>query len=260
MEMSKLEEVIEQFCPKSFAVDWDNVGLLAGRSDKEVNRVLLALDATSAVIDEAINLHADALITHHPLLFHGAKQINDGDYVGKRIVKLLRNDIAYYAMHTNFDVMGMADAAADALKLQNRDVLEVTYHDEISKEGIGRIGNLPEFTTLRDLALEVKEAFDIPHVRYYGDPDATIVTAAILPGSGKDDIDTAVDAGADVFITGDITHHVGIDAVEKGIAVIDGGHFGIEKLFLPYMKDFLAREAPELTVLLSTQGEPFEEV
>ena len=260
MLMRELIAVIEQFCPRSFALDWDNVGLLAGRGDKEVRKVLIALDATSDVIDEAVGLRADALITHHPLIFRGLTRASDEDFVGRRVESLIRNDIAYYAMHTNFDVMGMADAAADALKLADRSVLEVTYEDELSREGIGRIGILPEHMTLRELAVFTGEVFSVPHVRYYGDPETPVVSAAILPGSGADEIGLAIEGDADVMITGDIGHHDGIDAVERGLAVIDAGHYGVEKLFLPYMRDFFARECPELIVELSRQPEPFNEI
>ena len=180
--------------------------------------------------------------------------------MGKRLLALVQKDIAYYAMHTNFDVMGMADAAADELRLLDRKVLEVTFEDELSREGLGRIGTLPEHMTLRDCALCVRDRFGIPHVRVYGDPEQPVVTTAVMPGSGASEIDLAVRGGADVMITGDIRHHDGIDAVEKGIAVIDAGHYGLEKIFIPYMKEFLGRELPELEVLVSKQGEPFWEV
>lgn len=260
MLMSEMISVIEQFCPPSFAEDWDNVGLIAGRSDKEVRKVIVALDATSEVVDEAVRSGADALVTHHPLIFGGIKKVNDNDFVGRRILALIQNDISYYAMHTNFDVMGMADAAADAMNLQDREVLEVTFKDDISHEGLGRIGTLPEHMPLSDCAAYVRDVFHIPHVRIYGDPDQPIVTTAILPGSGHDEIDLAVTANADVMITGDISHHNGIDAVEKGIAVIDAGHYGIEKIFMPYMKEFFGRELPELEVIESKQKEPFTEI
>ena len=162
-------------------------------------------------------------------------------------------------MHTNFDVLGMADAAADMMRLTDREVLEVTFEDDISVEGIGRIGMLPEPMKLSEYAQKVGEIFKIGHVRYYGDPDQILVTCAILPGSGKSEIDLAVKSGADVYITGDISHHDGIDAVEKGIAVIDAGHYGIEKLFIPYMKEYLEREAPELTIISCDAGAPFME-
>lgn len=260
MILSDIISLLEEFCPPSFAEDWDNVGLQAGRTDKDVRTVYLALDCTSEVVEDAIRVGADLILTHHPLLFGGVKRVTNEDYVGKRIVRMLASDISCYAMHTNFDVMGMASEASDELKLQNPDVLEVTYEDSISHEGLGRIGELPEHMTLQELAVYVKETFHIPHVRYYGDPEQPIVMTAVLPGSGKDEIDCAVKAGADVIITGDITHHVGIDANEKGIAVIDAGHYGIEKLFVPYMKEYLGRELPQLSVVTAKEKEPFYEV
>ena len=247
MKLKEIMQMLEEMCPRSFAMSWDNVGLQVGYSDKEVRTIALALDATSEVIASAKAQGADLILTHHPLLFGGIKNVTDTDYVGKRILDLIRSDICCYSMHTNFDVLGMADAAADLLHLSDREVLEVTYEDDISVEGIGRIGTL------------VAEVFDIGHVRYYGDPDQMLVTCAILPGSGKSEIDLAVKAGADVYITGDISHHDGIDAVEKGVAVIDAGHYGIEKIFIPYMKEYLEREMPELRIVSCDAGAPFIE-
>ena len=136
--------MLEELCPKSFACDWDNVGLLVGSSGKEVHTIALALDATSEVIKEAVEKGADLILTHHPLIFGGVRNITDSDYVGKRILELVKHDISCYAMHTNFDVLGMADAAADLLNLTDREVLEVTYEDEISVDGLGRVGSLLE--------------------------------------------------------------------------------------------------------------------
>lgn len=259
MKLKQIMQMLEELCPASFAMSWDNVGLLVGRSDKEVHTIALALDATSEVIAQAKSYGADLLLTHHPLLFSGIKKITDSDYLGKRILDLIGSDLCCYAMHTNFDVLGMADAAADMLHLSDREVLEVTYEDDISVEGIGRVGTLLEPVKLSELAGKVAEVFEIEHVRYYGDPDQLMVTCAILPGSGKGEIDLAVKAGADVYITGDISHHDGIDAVEKGIAVIDAGHYGVEKIFIPYMKEYLEREVPEIRIISCDAGAPFME-
>ena len=259
MKLKQITNMLEELCPKSFAMSWDNVGLLVGRRDKEVSTIALALDATSEVIDCAISQGADMILTHHPMIFGGVKKITDSDYVGMRILKLVRNDISCYAMHTNFDVLGMADAAADLLNLTDREVLEVTYEDEISVDGIGRIGALMEPMKLAEFSARVAEVFGIEHVRYYGDPEQMLVTCAILPGSGKGEIDLAVKAGADVYVTGDISHHDGIDAVEKGLAVIDAGHYGIEKIFIPYMKEYLEREMPEIRIISCDRGAPFHE-
>ena len=164
MKLKEIMQLLEEFCPRSFAMSWDNVGLQVGYADKEVKTIALAVDATSEVIAEAAAQGADLILTHHPLLFGGVKRITDSDYVGSRVLNLIRNDICCYAMHTNFDVLGMADAAADQMQLMDREVLEVTYEDDLSLEGIGRIGTLKEPMKLSECAALVAKAFEIEHV------------------------------------------------------------------------------------------------
>ena len=257
MRCSDIMEKLEELSPASYAENWDNVGLLAGRRDKEVHSVLIALDATTAVVEQAIRMKADLLLTHHPLLFSPQKKICQEDFIGRRLLSLIRNDINYYAMHTNFDVMGMADAAADELGLKNRGVLYVTYEDEISREGLGRSGKLPRIMSLRDCAEYVKKVFGLDQVAVYGDLSGEVEKMAVLPGAGKDETAFALSAGADVYLTGDLSHHAGIDAMEQGLCVIDAGHFGLEKIFMPYMKEFFEREFPQLEVIIAEEKAPF---
>lgn len=257
MRCDKIIESLERLSPSSFAESWDNVGLLAGRTDKEVSRLCIALDATDEVIDEAVRVGADMLLTHHPLIFSPMKKITAEDFIGRRLIKLLQNDISYYAMHTNFDVMGMADAAADELGLKDRQVLDITYEDEIAKEGLGRYGRLIQIMTLEECASFVKETFELEHVKIYGEQDTPIEWAAVSPGSGKTMIKPAVSAGVEVLITGDIEHHEGLDAMAQGLAIIDAGHFGLEKIFIPYMKEYIRRELPQLTVFAAKEKNPF---
>lgn len=239
-------EKLEELSPVKYASDWDNVGLLLGRRDKEISSLYIAVDATEEVIDRAISLGADMILTHHPMIFSAIKSITGDDFLGRKVIKLIQNDICLYAMHTNFDVMGMADACADEMGLKKCSVLMTTYEDDISKEGFGRVGKLPQIMTLRECAQHVKKHFEIDHVSVYGDPEQIVEVAAICPGSGKSMAGDAIRAGADVYITGDIGHHDGLDMVEQGMAVIDAGHFGIEKIFVPYMAEYLRRELPEL--------------
>ena len=256
----RCEDVIrklEELSPVSYAEGWDNPGLLAGRKDKEVKKIYIALDATSEVIDEAIRMRADMLLTHHPLIFKGLKKINSDDFVGRRIMKLIQKDICYYAMHTNFDVMGMADAAADVLHLKKREVLEITFEDEIAKEGFGRIGKLPQIMSLDECAYYVKKQFGVEWVKVFGEGERTIECAAILPGSGKSMIGTAIAKGADVLITGDIDHHDGLDALERGMAIIDAGHFGLEQIFVSYMEEYIKRELGMLEISMQQPKSPF---
>lgn len=257
MRCRELINKLEMLSPRSYAEAWDNPGLLTGRYEKEIGKVMVALDATDEVIEEAVEAGVDFLLTHHPLIFSARKQINDDDFIGRRLVKLLGNDICCYAMHTNFDVMGMADAAADELSICEREVLCVTYEDDISKEGCGRVGKLPKRMSVADLAAFVKARFHVPNVRVFGDMGDIVEVAAVMPGSGGSYIKNAVNAGADVMITGDIDHHEGIDAVAQGLTIIDAGHYGIEKIFISYMEDFMKRELPELCIYKTEIKEPF---
>lgn len=257
MECALICESLEELSTKRFALSFDNVGLLVGRYDKDVKTIYIALDATDEVIDAAIECEADMLITHHPMIFSAIKSVRADDFIGRRILKLAKYDISYYAMHTNFDVMGMADAAADEIDLIERDVLQVTYEDEIGAEGIGRIGRLREEMSLIELCDFVKERFMLDTVKVFGDPDRLCNICAISPGSGKSMIKYAIEKGADVIITGDIDHHEGIDSVAQGLCVIDAGHFGIEKIFVPYMEEFIRREMPEIKVYTHEMTSPF---
>lgn len=257
MKCYEIIEKLETLSPVSYAEAWDNIGLLAGRRDKEVNTIYIALDATDDVIEEAVRLKADLLLTHHPLIFKKMSRVNTDDFIGRRVFRLIQNDICYYAMHTNFDVMGMADAAADELRLQNCQVLNVTYEDEISKEGCGRFGSFAKKISLAECAELVKRTYQVPNVRVFGNLTDMVEIAAVMPGSGGSYIQDALRAGADVMITGDIDHHEGIDAIAQGLNIIDAGHYGIEKLFIPYMKEFLHRELPNIQLYQAEQKEPF---
>ena len=197
------------------------------------------MDATDEAIEEAIANGADMLLTHHPMIFKGMKRVTQEDFIGRRIIRLIQNDMVYYAMHTNFDVMGMADLAADYLGISDTRVLEITSVSETGEEGIGRYGSLKKEMTVRECCEEVKQAFSLENVKVFGDLERKVKTAAISPGSGKSVISNALQAGVDVLITGDIDHHEGIDAVAQNMTVIDAGHYGVEHIFIPYMEQYL---------------------
>ena len=258
MQCRDIIRYLEVLSPVGYAADWDNVGLLLGREEKEVRKVMVAVDATEEVIDHAITWGADMLITHHPLIFKPLKRICADDFIGKRVLNLLQEDICYYAMHTNFDVMGMADAAADKIQLRDRQVLEVTYEDAVNKEGYGRYGRLPKSMTLEECARFIKEAFEIEGVLVYGELHKNVEIAAISPGSVKSVVEDAVAAGVDVLISGDFDHHTGIDLVARGVTVIDAGHYGLEKIFVPYMKEYLSKQLPQLTVETEKEKCPYK--
>ena len=250
-------QCLEDLSPTGFAESWDNVGLLLGRREKAVHSVMLCVDVTERVIIQAIQAGVSMIVSHHPLIFSGVKRITNEDVFGTRLLDLIQADICVYAMHTNFDVMGMADAAAEHLDLLDTEVLQVTYEDEIATEGIGRVGKLKAAMTLEEVALLAKEAFQVPNVRVFGAAETICCEVAICPGSGKSVIKDVLRTGADVYITGDIDHHTGIDLVAQGVCVIDAGHYGVEKLFVPYIHDYFSKIMPECKVMEAAEEEPF---
>jgi len=260
--------VIEGSYARSYAMEWDNVGLLVGRDDKQVGRIYVALDAVDEVIGAAVQCGADLLVTHHPLIFSGMKRITNQDFIGRRVLELAKRDIAYYAMHTNYDVIRMGKLAADRLGLAGQEVLDVTCErerpesktSEIIREGIGRIGFLEEPVALEACCEKVKKEFSLEAVRVFGNLKQKVQKAAVCPGSGKSVIRAAIGKGADVLITGDIGHHEGIDAAAQGMAVIDAGHYGMEHIFVEDMRWFLEKKLDGVQVIAAPVRHPYANV
>ena len=260
MTIKELTHKLEQKYPLEKAESWDNSGLQVGRKNKAVRKVLLALDATDAVIDEAVQWQADLLLTHHPLMLDGIRKVQAESLTGHKIFSLISHDICHYAMHTNYDVVEMGGAAGELMKLRQPEVLEVTGIDSKTgePEGIGRVGSLVRPVTVEECAQIVKRIFALDTVKIFGDLDQVIERVAICPGSGKSMIGTAIQKKAQVMITGDIGHHDGIDAVDQGIAVIDAGHYGLEHIFVERMAQYLKTQFPELEIKKAGSGNPFQ--
>lgn len=240
---SDIIKELDRLAPPSYACDWDNPGLLAGRGQKEVKRVLVALDVTTEVVEQAIREEVDMIITHHPLVFRALKKINDQNFISKRIVRLLQADISYFAMHTNFDCAPgcMADLAAERIGLIDGKPLEVTGEINAEPIGIGKVGYLKEAMTVTEIAELVKKAFGLPFVLVYGEKQVPgkISHVAVSPGAGGSMVEHGLAAGAEVLITGDIGHHDAQDAAENHMLIIDAGHYGLEHIFISYMKNYL---------------------
>lgn len=248
MKAIEIIKSIEKKYPVSFAESWDNSGFLVGDADWEVKKIFLALDVTDETLEMAVKAGANMMITHHPLIFSGMKQVTAENFIGRRLIKLIENHICYYAMHTNFDVLGMADLSADLLNLKDRQVLEVTWQEEGHSEGIGRVGKLPREMTLEECGKFVKKQYRLPFVRLYGEPEKKVNSAAVCTGSGKSLMKEVLAKKAEVYITSDMDYHSAIDAGAQGVAVIDAGHYGTEYIFMEYMKQELKELLPELPV------------
>ncbi|GMQ56367.1 Nif3-like dinuclear metal center hexameric protein [Vallitalea sediminicola] len=240
----KCEEIInklEELAPPKLAESWDNVGLLVGDSNQAIDKVLISLDATKDVVDEAINNKVDMIITHHPIIFKGVKHVNTSTVIGRKLIKLIKNDICVYSAHTNLDSAseGLSVLLADKLQLNDSDILESNNNfDVLDLCGTGRIGYLEEMT-LEELSYYVKEMLNIKSVRVIGSLDKKIKKVAVSPGSSMEFADTAYKNGADVYITGDIKYHDAVEYKEKGMALIDAGHFGTENIVLPMFTQYI---------------------
>lgn len=256
MKGEKLYRLLQEYFPNEAALGWDNVGLLCGRMDKDIRSIYVALDGDMNAVRGAVQKKADLLLTHHPLIFSSIKRIEGGDYLGERLLQLIENHVACYAMHTNYDVKRMAKLAVSRMELNNLSVLEPTSAD--GSEGIGFTGDLKKEMTLNDCALWIKERFHIPDVRVYGDLSRPICRVSICPGSAKGMEDNALAQGGQVLIGGDFGYHEGLDCLEKQIAVIDAGHYGLEHIFIEDMCEFLKFHCPEVSVYAAPPTYPFQ--
>ncbi len=256
MKCSELIQILETEFPVKYAVPGDNTGFLVGDREQEIHHVYIALDANDETIEEAVSCGADFLLTHHPMIFRPMSRVTGDDFNGRRVLKLIQNRICYMSTHTNYDSCRMADLAAERLTLKDTQVLE----EVADGKGIGCAGTLPKEMTLRECALFVKEVFQIPSVRFFGDPEKRVKTVAVCPGSGRSVLGFCHALKAEVFITGDIDHHTGIDQADDTLPIIDAGHYGIEHIYIEDMKQFLEKACPKLTVTAAKIRHPFEVV
>ncbi len=186
------------------------------------------------------------------------RQVNDETFLGRKILTLIENHIACYAMHTNYDIAGgMPELAADKIGLICEEPLEITNETEEKKEGIGKIGTLKCAVSLEECANVVKESFGLENVLIFGDKEARVKRVAISPGSGRSMIKEAVKKGADVIITGDIGHHEGLDAMDMGISVIEAGHYGIEQIFIDDVANYLRENTSGIDIVAYHFGVPY---
>lgn len=258
MRAEEIIKLLEEQFPPSLAMDWDNSGLQVGSRKTEVKKVLVALDATQKVVDHCVEAGVDLLVTHHPLMLDGLRKVNEDTMYGRKILAMAGAGMVHYAMHTNYDVAKMAELAEHALHLTNCTPLEVTGVDADGHAyGIGSVGELPERMSAKACCAYVKEAFGLTHVQLFGEPDTDVKRMAVCPGSGgKELMKEALKSGADIYLTGDVGHHTGLDAQDQGLTVIDAGHFGIEKIYIGQVMALLRQHFPELLAEAVYQ-EPF---
>jgi dinuclear metal center YbgI/SA1388 family protein len=238
--LGELLLAVEELWPESLAENWDEVGLVAGRPEAPVGKVMLAVDPTLETIEEAIAWGAQLLVTHHPLLLKGVNSVAATTAKGLAVHRLIESGTALLTVHTNGDsaVGGVSDVLADAFGLDN--VVPLTPAAQgLPEEGIGRVGELPELMTLGDFAARVFEVLPAVAggVRVSGERDALIRRVAVCGGAGDSLFDAVRASQADVYVTADLRHHPASEARESAVNgrpyLIDVSHFASEWLWLP---------------------------
>ena len=248
---------MESLAPSYLKEDFDNVGLMIGDRNKAVNKVLLALDCTLKVIEEAKREDVDLIITHHPLIFRKPSNITTDTLQGKKIIELIKNDISLYSSHTNLDSVenGLNHSIVSILGFEESSLLE--KNKNVSSAGLGRIVELDKEIKLQNLIEQVKRKLNISNLRVVKGND-TVSKIAIINGSGQDFIAKAMKLGVDTVITGDTTYHFASDYKEMGINILDVGHFSSEQIvFFNVMKQIESKFKDIVFIESKVEEDPF---
>ena len=239
--VTHIYDAIDRLAPFWLTMDFDNTGILVGDRNREVSCALLALDCTPAVVEQAKQLGAQLIVTHHPVIFHPLKRVNEDAVV----YLLIRSDIAVISAHTNLDIAqgGVNDALVNAIGLRDCRGLELL--NEQTGAWLGRIGTLPEPLSPEAFAAHVKSCLNAASVKFAAAPRA-IHTVALCSGSGADCLDAAISAGADALLTSEVKQHEYLAAAAAGISIFDAGHFDTEDIVIEPLRDYLAKEIPDV--------------
>ncbi len=261
-----LLSILNSIAPFAMAEPWDNVGLMVGDPDQQVNGILIALDPTEALIHEALSQNLNTILTHHPLIFHPLKTIPSNTPMGRMLKTALSHSLTLIACHTNLDLVaaGVSNALAKKLGLQNTKPLtgkESAAQDQ--NPGFGKIGTLAAPLPADHFLTHLLTTLDTPGIQMVGSLPETIHTVALCGGSGSDLAETAWAMGAQVYITGEVKHSVARWAESAGFCVIDAGHYPTEKLIVPVLAEILKKSCADrgLTPTITTtadQGNPMQ--
>lgn len=233
LTIKDLLEILEGIAPVGLAEQWDNVGLMIGKPDQEITGLLLALDPTEEVLAEAKELGANAILTHHPLIFHPLKAIYTDQPLGRFLQQALVGEIAVIGCHTNLD---QAPTGVNAVLAASLDMIECrplvpaaeSGGDTLQDVGFGRLGKLAEPLSREVFITKLSEALDLNVLRVAGQVPEEISTIAVCGGSGSELAETAFAQGAQVYVTGEVKHSTARWAEAAGFCIVDGGHFATE--------------------------------
>ncbi len=247
MLIKEVVAALERFAPLPLQESYDNAGLQIGVTETETSGVLLCLDATEDAIDEAVRRGCNLIVTHHPLLFRSVKSVTDATFVGRCVRRAIRNDVAIYSAHTNLDNApgGVNFEMAARLGLNDVDFLQPITLPDGTRGGSGAIGRLPQPMEATAFLRKVKQTFRAGALAHNAPLRRPIERVALCGGAGASLLETAVKAGADAFLTGEMGYHhyFGYDGALQ-IAV--AGHYETEQYTVDLLKRFLGQTFPAL--------------
>ena len=244
---------LNDLAPVRYQMDFDNAGFLVGDGSAAVERVLLALDITNEVIAEAAALHAQLIVSHHPLIFTPLRHATSDDLTGRKVLALARHGIAAVCMHTNLDIAdgGVNDALMAALGAEVTGGLEPSGTDaDGGMLTCGRVGRLPEPMALSDFLPYVADLLHANGLRYV-DGGRPVQKLAVCGGSGGSMLELAAQKGCDTFVTADVKYDRFLAAKELGINLIDADHFCTENVIIPVLYEKLRAQFPALAFAVS---------
>jgi dinuclear metal center YbgI/SA1388 family protein len=250
MQIREIIHFLDTVAPARYQESYDNSGLLYGDENWPCTGIVVALDATTAVIEEAIRRGANLVITHHPILFSAIKKIEGKSYAEQAFLKAIKNDVALLAVHTNLDnvIHGVNGKIAQVIGLQHTTIMQPAGPaDAVPGVGSGLIGELASAVSETAFLAQLKAVFKVPVVRHTGFLGKPVKTVAVCGGSGSFLINRALQLKADVYVTADIKYHQFFDANGQ-MVIADVGHFESEQYTIDLLYDLLAEKFPTFAV------------
>lgn len=240
--------ILQHITPEDLAEDWDNVGLLVGNPQQAVCRILLALDPSCSLIDQACSGRYDLVITHHPIIFRPLKTLRIDTPTGRFIARAIGAGISVIACHTNFDAIegGVSDMLATGLGLAMARPLVVASKGCDSTCGLGRIGMYPLAVQAATFLARLHQVCTPPWILEAGQRPQQVATVAVCGGSCSDLAEIALSQGADVFVTAEVKHSVARWAEDAGLWILDAGHFATENPAMDIFKNRLQQQVVDL--------------
>lgn len=243
---------LQERSPFELQEGFDNAGFLVGREDASVSKLLVALDITQQVVQEAVEQGAQLIVAHHPVIFGGIKSVTDQTVTGRILLDLVENGVSAICAHTNLDAVegGVNDALALRLGLTDIGQLRQAGVDGQGRPyGIGRVGLVPE-QPLYDFAMAVKRLLGANGIRLV-DGGRPVRMVAVGGGACAEFMADALAQGCDTFITSDVKYHQFLEARAMGLNLLDAGHFPTENVVCPVLQEWLSKRFPQVAVSLS---------